>query len=126
MRIPGEGVRIPEWGVRILEWGLRILVALFYYDSIMVRASQAQNPLIPIMSTETTPIEGPQELIVRSQEAMQLFRSFSFELESKNNDELPQSELTLAVVEERKRNDEREKSLSELRKHFEPCAISKY
>ena len=97
-----------------------------YYDSIMVPASQAQNPLIQIVSTEITVMEGSQEFMVHSQEAMQLFRSFSFELESQNADDLPQSELTLAVVKERERDDEREKNLSELRKHFEPCRISEY
>lgn len=75
---------------------------------------------------EITPMEGPQKSIVHSQEAMQLFRSFSFELESRNTEDLPQSELTLALVEERERDDEREKNLSELRKHFEPCPISEY
>ena len=98
----------------------------FYYDSIMVRASQAQKPLTPTVSTEIAPMETPQEMIFHSQEAIQLLRSFSFELESRRTEELPQNELTLAVVEERVRGDEREKKLSKLRKHFEPCPISEY
>lgn len=71
-----------------------------------------------------TPMEEPQDLIVHSDEAKELYRSFSFELESRIMDESPQSELTLAVVDERKREDERQKQLADWRKHFEPWPVS--
>ena len=69
-------------------------------------------------------MEEFKDLIVDSQEAKELYRSFSFELESRMMDESPQSELTLAVVDERRREDERQKQLTEWRKHFEPRPIS--
>ena len=69
-------------------------------------------------------MDESQALIVDSQEAKELCRSFSFELESQIMDESPQSELTLAVVDDRKREDERQKQLTEWRNHFEPWPIS--
>ena len=68
--------------------------------------------------------EDPQDLIVYSREANQLCRSFSFEIESRITEESPPSELTLAVVDERKREDEGQKQLAEWRKNFEPWPVS--
>ena len=69
-------------------------------------------------------MEDPQDLIVHSEDAKELYRSFSFELESQIMDDSPPSELTLAVVDERKKEDERQKQLTEWRKHFEPWPVS--
>lgn len=70
-------------------------------------------------------MEGPGNSTVRSQEANRLCRSFSFELESRITHESPQSELALAVIEERESEDERQKQLTEWRKHFELWPVSK-
>ena len=70
-------------------------------------------------------MEEPQDLIVHSRDATELYRSFSFELESRiADDNSSPNELTLAVVDERRREDERQKQLAEWRKHFEPWPVS--
>ena len=71
-------------------------------------------------------MENPQVLIAHSQEAKQLYRSFSFEVESQITDKSPQNELKRAVVEDRKREDERQKQLAEWRKHFERRPVSEW
>ena len=69
-------------------------------------------------------MEDPQDLIAHSHKAKELYRSFSFEIENRIMDEPPQDELALAVIDERKREDERQKQLTEWRKHFEPWPVS--
>ena len=69
-------------------------------------------------------MEEPQDLVVQSQKAKELYRSFSFDVEARITDESPPNELTLAVLNERKREDERQKELTEWRKHFEPLPVS--
>ena len=68
--------------------------------------------------------EESQDLIFLSREAKELYRSFSFEVEAQITDESSPDELTLAVIDERKREDERQKELDEWRKHFEPWPVS--
>lgn len=58
--------------------------------------------------------------------ATEFYRKFSFELESQNCDDEPPNELTLAVIDERKRDEDRQKQLREWRKYFEPCPISEF
>ncbi|KAL9594655.1 MAG: hypothetical protein Q9219_006916 [cf. Caloplaca sp. 3 TL-2023] len=69
-------------------------------------------------------MEEPQESISHSQEAKQLYRSFSFGVESQITDESPENELRLAMVKDREREDQRQKELKEWRKHFEPWPVS--
>lgn len=71
-----------------------------------------------------TLMEDSQDLIAYSRKAKELYRSFSFEIETRITDEPSQDELTLAVIDERKREDERQKQLTEWRKHFEPWPVS--
>ncbi|KAL8827475.1 MAG: hypothetical protein Q9170_006999 [Blastenia crenularia] len=69
-------------------------------------------------------MENTQDRHVDSQEAQQLYRSFSFDVESRMTDDSPQNELELAIVKDREREDERQKQLKEWRKHFEPWPVS--
>lgn len=66
------------------------------------------------------PMDPLLDLVVPNE----LVRRFSLELESQTSGDEPPNELTLAVIDERKREDEKQKQLREWRKCFEPQPIS--
>ena len=59
-----------------------------------------------------------------SLEAKEVFRTFSFELESQISPDKPSDQLARAVVEDRNREDGRARELAEWRKYFGPWPVS--
>ena len=78
--------------------------------------------LIPFFNSEA--MADATEEIPYPPDTKQLYRSFSFEVESRISPDAPSDQLARLVVEDVKKEDQREREMFEARKYFEPWSIS--